>query len=208
MQRGCLIKTSGSSDTSKTTQTSFRIFSRRFTCCLYSLWFNIQQSTTCTSKHLCTFLALIVTAACPTMHFTFNSAPSVAEFKPKRVTSCTKTPAAAPENQSLEPKFCIEKPLGVLLAPIDRNPVNLSKCDTSLSPHEQSHCFKQINHCSQYAGFNHFCPKSLMTPVGTGWVFTICCMCSDQNAKYLVIRLVSTAEINYLSAQQRQSLLW
>lgn len=45
------LKTIGSSDTSKTTKTSFSIFSRRFSCCLYSLWFNIQQSTTCTRKH-------------------------------------------------------------------------------------------------------------------------------------------------------------
>lgn len=51
MQQCCLIKTIGSSDTSKTTKTSFSIFSRWFSCCLYSLWFNIQQSTTCTRKH-------------------------------------------------------------------------------------------------------------------------------------------------------------
>lgn len=88
VQRGCLIKTIGSSDTSKTTKTSFRIFSRRFTCCLYSLWFNIQHSTTCTSKHVLfanfialgffSVLALIASTACPTMHFTFISALSMA----------------------------------------------------------------------------------------------------------------------------------
>lgn len=51
VQHCCLIKTIGSSDTSKTTKTSFSNFSRWRRCCLYSLWFNIQQSTTCTRKH-------------------------------------------------------------------------------------------------------------------------------------------------------------
>lgn len=37
MQQCCLIKTIGSADTSKTTQTSFSIFSRQFSCCLQSV---------------------------------------------------------------------------------------------------------------------------------------------------------------------------
>lgn len=53
VQQHCLIKTIGSSDTSKTTQTSFSIFSRQFSCNLYSFCGLIfsQQRTMCTRKH-------------------------------------------------------------------------------------------------------------------------------------------------------------
>lgn len=82
----CLIKTIGSSDTSKTTKTSFSIFSRRFACCLYSLWFNIQRGSTCTHKHgessarshklislgFSSILSLIISGICDTMEVYYS----------------------------------------------------------------------------------------------------------------------------------------
>lgn len=82
----CLIKTIGSSDTSKTTKTSFSIFSRRLACCLYSLWFNIQRGTTCAHKHgessarshklislgFSSILSLIISGICDTMEVYYS----------------------------------------------------------------------------------------------------------------------------------------